>query len=271
MIESGIEDVDHWMAGHCGQFAVAFVEMVPGSKIVVEWGTGHDSDRVSHAMAQAPNGRYFDGEGSHDFPPLPLWGGPVERDVDPERVAESMRFEYSADEPWVDNDVHDAANEISDWMGRAPELFDNSKTASSGLDDDMWLESEYKYNGASFWLDTDDGPAAWVDVIFYEESPSEGEYWDDDGVPVVAFSGDLDEVLFATVANLRVDPLHQRKGMATKIMEMVEEALLADGIDLYHGDFTAKGMKWWNQFSRGRSLTENDYLQEWFKLTKRTK
>ena len=99
--------------------ALAFVEMNPGLKIAVEWGTGHDEGLVWHTTAYDPDtGRSFDFNGTDQVDlVLGNFNGDVEMDVDPARVAASMRLRWTPDNPWDDGRIYDAAMVIEEHWG----------------------------------------------------------------------------------------------------------------------------------------------------------
>lgn len=115
----GPTDDTYWGEGGCGAMALAFTELHPGLKIGVEWGTGHDEGLVWHAAAYDPDtGRSFDFNGTDDIElALGNFSGEVEMDVDPSRVAASMRLRWSKDEPWEDERVYEAATVIAEHWG----------------------------------------------------------------------------------------------------------------------------------------------------------
>lgn len=113
----------HWFAaGGCAHLALAFKTLFPDLKIAVDWYSDDGRKTVGHAVAYDPStGRSFDvyGTGHVDshLPMDPPSSLGVEKDVDPQQLAEHMNITWSPESPWSSDGVSEGADFIREHFG----------------------------------------------------------------------------------------------------------------------------------------------------------
>jgi hypothetical protein len=111
--------VDNWFAGGgCGHMALAFKNMWPDLKIGAEIANNGD---ITHAWVH-------DGKHSHDVygthensrsSQAPFYGGKVHLNVKPQELADRHGINWSPDNPWEDDGVNEASDQIErHWLNR---------------------------------------------------------------------------------------------------------------------------------------------------------
>ncbi|WP_301123988.1 hypothetical protein [Mycolicibacterium fortuitum] len=111
---------DFWGGGGCGFMALAFKNLWPDLTIAMD--VDNKDGTVNHAWVHDGN-RAHDFMGTHPDPdgPAGMFGNETTHmDVDPQRLADLMRIKWSPEEPWGDDSVHEASEEIEKhWLGRS--------------------------------------------------------------------------------------------------------------------------------------------------------
>ena len=105
-----------WLAGGgCAHLALLLKTVYPEMKIGTEWYDDHGRRAVAHAVAYDPTTRIgYDVFGSDSIEDkLPMHGGTVEWDQDPQELADAMQIAWTPEDPWTDPSTLDAEDFFS--------------------------------------------------------------------------------------------------------------------------------------------------------------
>ena len=133
-----------WLAGGgCAHLALMLKSVYPEMKIATEWYDDHGRRGVGHAVAYDPaTGTGYDVFGSDPVQyKLPMHGGTVNWDQDPQELADAMEIKWTPKDPWADPGMGEAEAFFTEhFLGHTPEQM----TADDAMRRDFTVNAIYR-------------------------------------------------------------------------------------------------------------------------------